>query len=101
MAAAPLAAIARQVATTHNWTADLGAPSPNSDYWPFLERGVPSIFIIPGNQWENVSTDQQAQLRLRWDRYHRADDEWHLEFPFSGLARYATFAYLVGRAAAD
>ena len=98
---APLGEIARQVGSSNKWTVDLSAPSPNSDYWPFLERGVPSIFIIPGNQWENVNQEQQAALRLRWDRYHRADDEWHPEFPFSGLARYAQFAYLIGRAAAN
>ena len=99
--AGALGETARQVATSRQWTADLGAASPNSDYWPFLERGVPSIFIIPGNQWENVNAEQQAALRQRWDRYHRADDEWHPDFPFSGLARYAEFAYLVGRAAAN
>jgi hypothetical protein len=37
---------------------------------------------------------------VRWDRYHRADDEYHDEFPFSGMARYGWYAYLVGRAAA-
>ena len=97
----PLGQLAQQIATKRQWTAELGGASPNSDYWPFLARHVPSIFIIPGNQWENVTPEQQAALRLRWDRYHRADDEWHAEFPFSGLARYAEFAYVVGRAAAD
>jgi hypothetical protein len=61
---------------------------------------VPSVFIIPGNEWENISAQQQIALRARWDRYHRADDEWAADFPFSGLERYARFAYLVGRAAA-
>ncbi len=97
----PLGEMAKQIATAHEWTAELGAASPNSDYWPFLARGVPSIFIIPGNSWENVSAEQQAALRLRWDRYHRADDEWHIDFPFSGIARYAAYAYLVGRAVAN
>jgi hypothetical protein len=39
----------------HGWTATLGAASPNSDHWPFLHRGVPSIFIIPGDEWENTT----------------------------------------------
>jgi hypothetical protein len=99
--ASTLGDIAKTVAERHKWTADLGMPFPNSDYWPFLERNVPSIFIIPGNTWENISPEQQAALRARWDRYHRADDEWSADFPFSGLARYARYAYLVGRAAAD
>ena len=93
--------VARSIAQTQHWTADLSVATPNSDYWPFLERKVPSIFIIPGNSWENVNAEQQAALRARWDRYHRADDEWSADFPFSGLMRYAQYAYLVGRAVAD
>jgi Zn-dependent M28 family amino/carboxypeptidase len=96
-----LGQLAQTVAARQKWTADLGGATPNSDYWPFLQHGVQSIFIIPGNQWENVNTAQQAALRARWDRYHRADDEYHPDFPFSGIARYALMAYLVGRAAAE
>jgi hypothetical protein len=96
-----LGQLAKTVAIRQKWTADLGGATPNSDYWPFLQHGVQSIFIIPGNQWENVNTEQQAALRARWDRYHRADDEYHPDFPFSGIARYALMAYLVGRAAAE
>ena len=92
----PLGETARRVAEANGWIADLTPATPNSDYWPFLMRGVPSIFIIPGNQWENVNAQQQALLRARWDRYHRADDEWAADFPFSGLARYAEFAFKVG-----
>jgi Zn-dependent M28 family amino/carboxypeptidase len=94
-----LGQLAADVATTNGWTAVLSAPSPNSDYWPFLQRGVPSIFIIPGDQWENVTTEQRDALRRRWDRYHQAGDHWHAEFPFAGLARYAAYALAVGVAA--
>jgi hypothetical protein len=93
--------MAKSVAQAHQWTADLSEARANSDYWPFLQRKVPSVFIVPGNTWENVTAAQQAALKARWDRYHRADDEWAADFPFSGLARYARFAYLLGRAAAD
>lgn len=99
--ASRLGQIAQTVAAANKWSAELSGASPNSDYWPFLQRNVPSIFIIPGNQWERTSAEQQTALRLRWDRYHRADDEYHPDFPFSGIARYAHFAYLVGRAAAN
>jgi hypothetical protein len=98
---APLGDLAAAVADSRGWTASLSGPSPNSDYWPFLARGVPSIFIIPGGDWEDVTPAQRDALRLRWDRYHRPDDEWAPDFPFQGLARYAEFALLVGRAAAD
>ena len=89
------------VASSKGWTVNLTAATPNSDYWPFLARGVPSIFIIPGNEWENTTTAQRDALRQRWDRYHRADDEYSDDFPFSGLKRYAEMAYEVGRAAAN
>ena len=97
----PVGEIARQAAIDQNWTANLTAASPNSDYWPFIQRGVPGIFIIPGNEWENVNAQQQAALRARWDRYHRADDEWAADFPFSGLERYADYALRVARKIRD
>ena len=96
----PLGALAADVAARNGWTATLSPASPNSDYWPFLQRGVPAIFIIPGDQWENVSPDQRDALRQRWDRYHQAGDHWHPDFPFAGLERYASFALAVGLAAA-
>jgi hypothetical protein len=97
--ASPLGPLARDIASRLGWSATLSAASPNSDYWPFLQRGVPSIFIIPGDQWQNVSTEQRDALRRRWDRYHQAGDHWHPAFPFSGLERYATYALAVGIAA--
>jgi Zn-dependent M28 family amino/carboxypeptidase len=97
----PLGTVAAAVASGRGWTATLSAASPNSDYWPFLARGVPAIFLIPGPDWEGTSTSERDALRRRWDRYHRPDDEWAADFPFRGLARYAEFALLVGRAAAE
>ncbi|MBR9991291.1 MAG: M28 family peptidase [Gemmatimonadetes bacterium] len=97
----PLGTLAASIAEQHGWSAALSAASPNSDYWPFLQRGVPSIFIIPGDRWENTTTDERDALRRRWDRYHQAGDHWHPDFPFSGLHRYATFALAVGMATAS
>jgi Zn-dependent M28 family amino/carboxypeptidase len=97
----PLGRIATDIAAGRGWTATLSAASPNSDYWPFLQRGVNAVFIIPGDRWENTSPDQRDALRRRWDRYHQAGDHWHPDFPFAGLQRYAEYALLLGRAAAD
>jgi Zn-dependent M28 family amino/carboxypeptidase len=96
-----LGRLAADVAARQGWTATLSAASPNSDYWPFLRRGVPAIFLIPGAEWEGVTPAERDALRQRWDRYHRPDDEWAPDFPFPGLARYADFALRVGRAAAE
>jgi Zn-dependent M28 family amino/carboxypeptidase len=90
--------IAKRVATRRGWDATLSDASPNSDYWPFLRAGVPAIFIVPGNEWEGVTSEQRDALRRRWDRYHQPDDEWSQDFPFAGLARYADYALAIGRA---
>jgi len=87
---------ADSLARANGWTLQLSAARPNSDYWPFNRRGVPTAFIIPGNEWENTSTSERDALRERWDRYHHRDDEWHADFPFAGLARYASFALQLG-----
>jgi hypothetical protein len=100
-AGSALGATAEKVLKRSKWDVQLTAGTPNSDYWPFLSRGVPAIFIIPGEKWENVTPEQKTALKARWDRYHQAGDEWHPEFPFAGLQRYAEAALLVGRAIAE
>jgi hypothetical protein len=97
----PLGQTAAAVAHRRGWTTLLGPASPNSDHWPFLRRGVPAIFIIPGDEWEDTTPEQRNALRQRWDRYHQAGDRWDVDFPFAGLARYAEFALLVGLELAD
>jgi hypothetical protein len=96
----PLGEIARRVGEARGWTVTASAASPNSDHWPFLRRGVPAIFIIPGDQWEGITSAERDALRRRWDRYHQPGDRWHPEFPFAGLGRYADFALHVGLEAA-
>ena len=79
------------------WEARPTDARPNSDYWPFLRHGVPAVFLIPGSDWEGVTRSEREALRQRWDRYHQPADEWHPEFPFDGLRRYAEFALALGR----
>ncbi len=97
----PLSPVIEAVAAERGWSVQLGAASPNSDYWPFLQRGVPAAFIIPGEVWGNTSPEEREALRRRWDRYHQAGDHYHPDFPFSGLKRYAEFALAVGVRAAN
>jgi len=92
----PVANATRTVAARHGWTVEFGPPSPNSDYWPFAIRGVPVGFLIPCFRWENLSDAEREQLRQRWDHYHQLEDEWHPEYPFSGMRRYAQFALEIG-----
>jgi Zn-dependent M28 family amino/carboxypeptidase len=91
-----LGLLAAAVAERYGWTANLTGSRANSDHWPFLARGVPAIFVIPGNEWENTTAAERDALRERFDRYHRPDDEWREDFPFAGLGRYATYALEIG-----
>lgn len=99
--ASSLGDVARRIVQAHGWTAILGGTSANSDYWPFLQRGVPSIFIVPGGEWEGVSPAQKEALVKRWEHYHDPADEWKPDFPFRGLERYAELGLELGRAVAD
>jgi Zn-dependent M28 family amino/carboxypeptidase len=94
--ASSLGALAVRVAARSGWRAEPGDASPNSDYWPFLTRNVPAVFIIPGSEWEGVNAEQRDALRKRWDHYHQASDHWAEDFPFAGLTRYAHFAAQLG-----
>jgi hypothetical protein len=96
-----LGRLAETVALRNGWTADLTATRANSDHWPFLARGVPAIFVIPGNDWENTTAAQRDSLRERFDHYHRPADEWREDYPFSGLQRYAAYALTIGLVAAN
>jgi len=88
--------LAAEVAGSREWTTRNSHARPNSDYYPFWRRGVPAIFIIPGQgPYDGLSLEDSQALRTRWDRYHRAGDEWSASFPFQGVGRYAAFAYLI------
>jgi hypothetical protein len=96
-----LGPLAARIVKAHGWTSILGGSSPNSDYWPFFRRGVPSIFIVPGSDWQGVSAAEKDVLLKRWEHYHQPSDEWKPDFPFAGLQRYAELGLELGRAIAD
>lgn len=99
--ASTMGELAARVAAEHGWVAESSDARPNSDYWPFLHRGIPAAFLIPGDDWEGVDKEEAERLHLRWDHYHQPSDEWAPDFPFAGLQRYAVFALALGRAAAE
>jgi len=93
-----LGALAIDVASEHGWQITTSPPTANSDYYPFVREGVPGVFIIPGpGAYEGLSADSSDALRHRWRYYHDPQDEWTADFPFSGLQRYAEYAYLIAR----
>lgn len=92
----PLGALAAEVAAGRGWAATLSVATANSDYFPFARLGVPAVFLIPGSgPYEGLSADSSQALRRRWDRYHQPGDEYHADFPFEGLQRYAEYAWLL------
>lgn len=98
----PLGRLAQDVAAEHGWSATTSPATPNSDYYPFAQAGVPAVFIVPGpGPYQGLSVDSSQALRRRWDRYHDPADEWAPDFPFAGLGRYAEYAYYIGRALGD
>ena len=88
---------ARRVAVARGWTAERGPAQPNSDHWSFLARGVPAVFVVPGERWEGVTAAQEQALIERWWRPHQPDDEWSADFPAAGLSRVAELVVALAR----
>jgi Zn-dependent M28 family amino/carboxypeptidase len=96
-----LGALAAAVARREGWETVLEPASPNSDHYPFLRAGIPAVFLVPApGPFDGMTTESSQALRRRWDHIHQPADEWAPDFPFVGLVRYATYALLLGRAAA-
>jgi hypothetical protein len=91
-----LGRLAVDAAAIRGWAVTLSPATPNSDYFPFARNGVPAIFLIPGTgPYEGLSADSSQALFRRWDAYHQARDEYHENFPFAGMQRYAEYALMV------
>jgi Zn-dependent M28 family amino/carboxypeptidase len=96
-----LGATAVAVAARAGWEAQTAPATPNSDYFPLLRIGIPAVFLVPGpGAFEAMTAEASNTLRRRWDTYHQPADHWHADFPFSGLVRYADYAYRLGLAVA-
>ena len=98
---APFSELAGRIITDAGWKPNLTGTAPNSDHWPFLRRGVPSVFLIPGNTWEHTTDAERLALRERWDHYHQPADAWSVDYPFAGIARYAELAARIGLSVAN
>jgi len=93
-----LGRLATGIARARGWQVSTSPPVANSDYYPFVREGVPGGFVKPGpGAYEGISTDSSDALRYRWRYYHDPQDEWTEDFPFTGLQRYAEYAYLIAR----
>ena len=93
-----LGGLALGIAHARGWQVATSPATANSDYYPFVREGVPGVFVKPGpGAYEGLSADSSDALRYRWRYYHDPQDEWTEDFPFTGLQRYAEYAYLIAR----
>jgi hypothetical protein len=91
--ALPITALVQREIQRHGWTGSIAPPAPGSDYFAFLRRGVPSVFVVPSDgPYEGLSVTQSDSVRTSvWGRYHQPNDEFREDFPFAGIGRYADF----------
>jgi len=96
-----LGALATRVGSANGWTIASAPALPNSDHWNFLARGVPTGFLVPGEDWEGIPPERRDSLIERWWRPHRPDDVWDADYPLGGMRRMAEVALALGEAAAS
>ena len=68
-----------------------------SDHYPFVRRGVPSVFLMTGF----AGPGRERFTDFLRDRYHSASDDLTLPFDWNAGARFARLNYLIAREIAD
>lgn len=73
-----------------------------SDQYPFVKRGVPSVYVGAGYKPVNPKIDLVGEI-VKWEEsiYHSPKDDMSQPIDFSVGAQVAKFNYLVGRAVAN
>ena len=69
-----------------------------SDHFSFAKQGVPAISFGSGQDWVQggVAAGKAERERYTAASYHQPSDEWHAEWPFTGMARDLQILYAVG-----
>lgn len=68
-----------------------------SDHYPFVKRGVPSVFLMTGFAGEG----RQRFTRFLEQYYHSPRDDMSLPFDWNAGARFARLNYLIAHEIAD
>lgn len=73
-----------------------------SDQYPFIKRGIPSVFVIAGYHAVDPNVDAQ-KLQMNWDRtlYHTPKDDMNQPIDYSEGVMVADFAWRLGAAIAN
>ena len=69
-----------------------------SDHFPMAKRGVPAISFNSGNDWVagGVAAGEASTVAYTRDNYHQPSDEWHADWPFTGMAHDLQMLYTLG-----
>jgi Zn-dependent M28 family amino/carboxypeptidase len=93
-----LVRLARDAVRSRGWTIT-GAPAlPNSDHLNFIARGVPTVFVVADSGWEGLTPAAEEAAIEKWWHPHDPRDEWHPDFPASGLRRQVELLVLLATA---
>ncbi len=68
-----------------------------SDHYPFVQRGVPAVFLMTGFAGEG----QKQFTGFLGDQYHSPRDDLDLPFNWEAGAKFARLNYLIAREIAD
>jgi len=74
-----------------------------SDHFSMAKRGVPALSLDSGEDWVEggIAAGKAAQEAYTEHNYHQPSDEWHAEWPFTGMARDLGVLYSLGRDLAE
>ncbi len=74
-----------------------------SDHFSMAKRGVPALSLDSGEDWVEggLAAGKAAQEAYTEHNYHQPSDEWHAEWPFTGMARDLGVLYSLGRDLAE
>ena len=69
-----------------------------SDHFPMAKRGVPAVSYESGNDWVagGVAAGEASSTAYTRDNYHQPSDEWHADWPFTGMALDLQVLYTLG-----
>ena len=74
-----------------------------SDHFSMAKRGVPALSLDSGEDWVEggLAAGKAALEAYTEHNYHQPSDEWHAEWPFTGMARDLGVLYSLGRDLAE
>lgn len=68
-----------------------------SDHYPFVEKGIPSTFLVGGGlPWDLTEEEHQLKMAEYMGKYHQPSDEYSEGFDCRGIAQDARLVFYAG-----